>query len=250
MKPIEQLSLATEATLPKALISVHDLMPETMPAVHQTLKQLEQHRLTPVTLLVVPGRNWSRSGIETLRSLERDGYRLAGHGWHHQAERIGGLYHRLHSLFLSRRVAEHLALDEAGIIALINRCHAWFSEQGLTPPTLYVPPAWAMGSISIPRLRESCPFSLYERFDAVIDCAAERTHPLPLSGYEADNALRAPVLRLWNRWNWRNAQRQGLPIRIGIHPRDLELKLADALKRDLSRSIRPVDYDSLLGAAG
>ncbi|MBK5939991.1 DUF2334 domain-containing protein [Halochromatium roseum] len=250
MKPIEHLPLATEAALPTALISVHDLMPETMPAVHQTLKQLEQHRLTPVTLLVVPGRHWNRSGIETLRSLERDGYRLAGHGWCHQAERIGGFYHRLHSLFLSRRVAEHLALDEAGIIALINRCYAWFGEQGLTPPTLYVPPAWAMGCISIPRLRESCPFSLYERFDAVIDSAAERAHPLPLTGYEADSALRAPVLRLWNRWNWRSAQRQGLPIRIGIHPGDLELRLADDLKRDLSRSIRPVDYDSLLGAAG
>lgn len=249
MKAIERLSLATQATLPKALISVHDLMPETMPAVRQILKRLEQHQLAPVTLLVVPGRDWSRGGIDTLRSLERDGYRLAGHGWRHQAERIGGFYHRLHSLFLSRRVAEHLALDEAGIIALINRCHAWFGDHDLTPPTLYVPPAWAMGSLSIPRLREACPFSLYERFDAVIDSAAERTHPLPLSGYEADNALRAPVLRLWNRWNWRRASNQGLPIRIGIHPRDLELGLAEDLDRDLSRSIQPVDYDSLLVAA-
>jgi hypothetical protein len=227
---------------------VHDLMPETMPAVRNTLKLLEKHRLAPVTLLVVPGRNWSRQGIDTLRSLERAGYHLAGHGWRHQAERIGGFYHRLHSLFLSRRVAEHLALDEAGIIALINRCHAWFVDQGLNPPSLYVPPAWAMGQVSLARLQQSCPFPLYERFDGVIDSGTERTQSLPLLGYEADSALRAPILRLWNRLNWHQARSQGLPVRIGIHPNDLELGLADDLKRDLSRSIKPVDYDSLLTA--
>lgn len=249
MKAVERLSLATAATLPKALISVHDLMPETLPAVRKTLNQLEQHGLAPVTLLVVPGRNWSRTGIDTLRSLERAGYVLAGHGWQHQAERLGGLYHRLHSLFLSRRVAEHLALDENGIINLINRCHAWFGEQGLKPPVLYVPPAWAMGNISLTRLRESCPFPLYERFDGVIDSTAERVQSLPLLGYEADNRLRTAVLRLWNRWNWRRAQRTSLPIRIGIHPRDIELGLADQLRRDLSRSIKPIAYEQLIETA-
>lgn len=238
--------MVTTAKRPKALVSVHDLMPETMPAVRKTLNQLEQHGLAPVTLLVVPGRNWSRTGIDTLRSLERAGYQLAGHGWQHQAERIGGLYHRLHSLFLSRRVAEHLALDEAGIIALINRCHDWFGDQGLNLPALYVPPAWAMGRISLARLRETCPFSLYERFDGVIDSAAERVQSLPLLGYEADNALRTAVLHFWNRWNWRSAHKQGLPIRIGIHPRDVELGLADLLRGDLSRSIDSIGYQQLL----
>ncbi|WP_462320068.1 DUF2334 domain-containing protein [Halochromatium sp.] len=245
MKAVERLSLVTEATLPKALISVHDLMPETLPAVRKTLNQLERHDLAPVTLLVVPGRNWSRTGIETLRSLERAGYALAGHGWQHQAERISGIYHRLHSLFLSRRVAEHLALDEAGIITLINRCHAWFGEQGLKPPALYVPPAWAMGRISLTRLREACPFSFYERFYGVIDSASEQVYSLPLLGYEADNALRTAVLRVWNHWNWRQAQRKHRPIRIGIHPQDIELGLADLLRRDLSRSIKPIAYEQL-----
>lgn len=248
MKTTEGAPLATAAGLPKALISVHDLMPETLPAVRKTLRLLERQRLAPITLLVVPGRDWSREGIDTLRSLERDGYCLAGHGWRHRAERLGGLYHRLHSLFLSRQVAEHLALDRAGIIALINRCHAWFGEQGLRPPTLYVPPAWAIGRVSDAELRRACPFALYERFDGVIDSASERFRALPLLGYEADNALRAPVLKLWNRWSWRRARDNSLPIRIGIHPHDLELRLADQLKRDLTRSMQPISYDSLLGA--
>jgi len=249
MKAIDRFTLVTDASLPEALISVHDLMPETMPAVRKLLKQLEQRQLAPVTLLVVPGRNWSRKGIETLRSLERAGYCLAGHGWRHQADRISGFYHRAHSLLLSRRVAEHLALDAAGIIALINRCHAWFGEQGLQPPALYVPPAWAMGRISPAELRDHCPFPLYERFDGVIERATERFQPLPLLGYEADAALRAPILRLWNRWNWRQIRSRGLPIRIGIHPSDLALRLADDLKRDLSRSIKPIDYNSLTTTA-
>lgn len=242
-------TLPASAPPPKALISVHDLMPETLPAVQRTLKRLEHHQRAPITLLVVPGRDWDRPALATLRSLERDGYQLAGHGWRHRAEAFGGLYHRLHGLFLSRRVAEHLALDEAGIIALIQRCHAWFGDHGLEPPTLYVPPAWAMGQISLARLRETCPFSLYERFDGVINAAAERVQPLPLLGYEADHALRAPILRLWNRWNWRRARHQGLPIRIGIHPRDIELALAHDLKRDLARALEPIAYDSLSSAS-
>lgn len=239
-----------EATAPlKTLISVHDLMPETLPAVERILGRLERHHLAPVTLLVVPGRGWGPRHIKTLRALERSGYRLAGHGWQHRAERFGGLYHRLHGLFLSRRVAEHLALDEDGIVALIQGCHQWFGEHGLAPPDLYVPPAWAMGPISYARLRSDCPFPLYERFDGVIDSAAGHLQPLPLLGYEADNALRAPVLRLWNRWNLRRARRQRLPLRIGIHPRDLELKLADELEHALAQPSEPIDYCSLIRAS-
>lgn len=247
--PTEQ-SPATMST--PALVSVHDLMPETMPAVRRILARLEHHGLAPVTLLVVPGRGWTRSDIAELRQLQRDGYRLAGHGWHHHAERLGGLYHRLHSLFLSRRVAEHLSLDTDGIIALLERCHAWFGDQGLDPPSLYVPPAWAIGPISVEDLCARSPFALCERFDAVIAAAPPtgrpRVHRLPLMGYEADNALRAPVLRLWNRWNRRQARRSGRPIRVGIHPNDIELELASDLEQDLARVVTPIDYDSLIDA--
>lgn len=241
-KPLAASALTT-------LISVHDLMPETMPEVRRTLRLLEQQRLAPVTLLVVPGRDWTPSGIDELRALQRAGYQLAGHGWRHQAARIGGLYHRLHSLFLSRRVAEHLALDPPGIMALIQRCHAWFPDNGLEPPTLYVPPAWAMGAIPAQRLTQDSPFRLYERFDAVIDLSTGQRRRLPLLGYEADNRLRAPVLRLWNTWNRRRAVRSELPLRIGIHPRDLDLGIADDLLRDLQRSSTPISYDALFRPA-
>ncbi|MBK1706404.1 polysaccharide deacetylase family protein [Halochromatium glycolicum] len=240
---------STESSL-RALVSVHDLMPETMPAVRRTLKRLEHHGLAPVTLLVVPGLDWTASGIAELRQLQRDGYRLAGHGWRHHADRLGGLYHRLHSLFLSRRVAEHLALDVDGIIGLIRRCHAWFGDHGLDAPSLYVPPAWAMGGVTLEQLRESGPFPLYERFDGVMVAEASASptsqlQRLPLLGYEGDNALRVPILRIWNHWNRHRATRTGRPIRIGIHPHDIELRLAGELERDLARPIEPIDYDAL-----
>jgi hypothetical protein len=250
--PTEQCEPATSAP---ALVSVHDLMPETMPAVRRTLARLEHHGLAPVTLLVVPGRSWTRSGIAELRQLQRDGYRLAGHGWRHHADRLGGFYHRLHSLFLSRRVAEHLALDSDAIIALLARCHAWFGDQGLDAPSLYVPPAWAIGRIALEALCAEAPFALYERFDAVIATSiasattqGPQVHRLPLTGYEADSALRMPVLRLWNRWNWRQAQRTGRPIRIGIHPTDIDLALARDLEQDLASAITPIDYEALHNA--
>jgi predicted deacetylase len=234
------------ATSPPVLISVHDLMPGTMPAVRRTLQRLEQLKLSPVTLLVVPGRGWDRAGLAELRALQLDGYRLAGHGWLHHAERLGGLYHRLHSLFLSRRVAEHLALDELGVIALVQRCFAWFGDHGLDTPTLYVPPAWALGAVSKERLRDACPFRLYEIFSGVVDAATSQTRSLPLLGYEADNALRGIVLRGWNQWHRFRAQRSGDPLRIGIHPYDIDLGLSADLARDLEQPMQPIAYDALL----
>ncbi|MGB5831514.1 MAG: DUF2334 domain-containing protein, partial [Thiohalocapsa sp.] len=119
-----------------SLVSIHDLMPSTMPAVRRALTLLARTSTNPVTLLVVPGSGWSRDQVRELKALQNAGYPLAGHGWLHRIERFGGLYHRLHGLTLSRRVAEHLALDSDEIIDLVNRCHAWFGDNGLDPPLL------------------------------------------------------------------------------------------------------------------
>jgi hypothetical protein len=36
-------------------------------------------------------------------------------------------------------------LDES--LGLMRRCHGWFADNGLSSPTLYVPPAWALGDL-------------------------------------------------------------------------------------------------------
>ncbi|MBK1723258.1 polysaccharide deacetylase family protein [Thiocystis violacea] len=224
----------------RALVSVHDVMPRTLPQVERILALLRSEGVNAVTLLVVPGCDWSTEEIAILRGFEAHGYELAGHGWRHQVERYGGLRHRLHAGFISRNVAEHLALDADGILALISRCHRWFLEQGLKAPALYVPPAWAMGRIERSALA-GLPFLQYELFSGILSGQTGRLHPIPMLGYEADRAWRTPVIRLWNRVNRRRCRAIGW-IRIGIHPHDLDLRLAGDLREDLKRFRLHADY--------
>lgn len=230
----------------RALVSVHDVMPETLARVQGIVELCAAVNPGTVTLLVVPGGAWDRAGVERLRAWQSQGHRLAGHGWVHRVERFGGLAHRIHGLLISRRVAEHLALDAEGIADLIRRCHAWFADQGLGPPDLYVPPAWALGSIP-PRNLARLPFTRYEVLTGVRDAASARFQPVPLLGYEADTAARAPFIRLWNRVNRRLARVQGL-LRIAIHPRDPELALGSDLARDLRRYPNWIDYRDIAPA--
>lgn len=217
----------------RPLVSVHDLMPETLSPVLDILARLGEAGLAPATLLVVPGCDWSRDQLRTLKSLERAGHELAGHGWRHRAERIAGPGHWLHSRLISRQVAEHLCLTEDQIAALIGRCFGWFGDVGLQAPALYVPPAWAMGPIARTRLA-TLPFRYYEALTGIYDAARDRFRRLPLLGYEADDRLRAWSLRLSNGLNraWANSDR---PLRLAIHPRDLALRLDADLLRDLRR---------------
>lgn len=225
------------------LVSVHDAMPETLSQVLQVFALLDARAVASVTLLVVPGGSWTAAGIEALRALQARGVVLAGHGWNHQVERIKGLKHYYHSLFLSRSAGEHLALDEKAIAALIVRCHAWFQKHGLGSPALYVPPAWAMGRLPWERLR-SLPFRYYEVLGGVYDARSHRFIRLPLVGYEANSLGRVPFLRLWNALNVR-CVRPNAPLRVAIHPRDLRMKLSQDLLRLLERPLECRAYASL-----
>ncbi len=230
----------------RALVSIHDVMPETLNRAQHILELCAVCNPGPVTLLVVPGRDWDRAGVERLRAWEAAGHQLAGHGWSHRVERFGGLYHRLHGALISRRVAEHLALDGKAIGRLIERCHAWFPAQGLAAPDLYVPPAWALGSIERAELA-GLPFARYEVLSGVRDAATGRLIPIPMVGFEADTPVRVPAIRWWNRISRRRAAAIGW-LRIAIHPRDLGLRLAADLHRDLHRYGRWEPYAALPSA--
>ncbi len=228
------LKLAAPMLGPPSLVSVHDVMPKTLAAVEQVLDVLASLEVRPVTLLVVPGCDWSSADLDRLRMLVRRGHVLAAHGWQHRAKRISGLYHRLHALLLSRQVAEHLALDADGILALLRRSRDWFIEHDFQAPTLYVPPAWAMGAISRERLSAEGPFTCYEYFDGLYQASERIWQPTLLLGYEADIPARVPPLRLWNALN-RARARSNLALRIGIHPYDLQYGLNADLHADLGR---------------
>ena len=233
--PIQSSSyrLTVKAT-PTAIVSLHDVMPETLGRVREVLAYLAAKSIPPVTLLVVPGKPWSADDLRELRDWSAAGYRLAAHGWQHTCQAPQSLYHRLHARLLSRNVAEHLSLDEAAILGLMRRSGEWFAGQGLPRPHLYVPPAWALGRIR-PQTLATLDFNWVESTCGFHHLRSRRRLLLPLVGFEADTAFRAAFLKIWNRAQVALALASSRPLRIALHPHDLQLRLADSLDRLLTQ---------------
>lgn len=225
----------------RGLVSIHDVMPETRSRVSEILEQLSALPPGAVTLLVVPGKDWHADDLDWLRDLSERGYPLAGHGWRHRCDPPRGVRHRLHSALISRDAAEHLSLDEAGIVSLIRDCHRWFVEHGLTPGPLYVPPAWALGAVEKTRL-SALPFRYYETLGGLYDAREKHFQPMPLLGFEADTPVRALGLNLFNRVNFLTALATGRPLRVAIHPQDLQLRLGEQVLPWVRRLERPLAY--------
>ena len=228
-----------------ALVSIHDVMPHTMDRVEQILAFCARQGIPPVTLLVVPGCDWQPAHLDRLHRLAEQGHELAAHGWHHRIAGFGGLYHRIHSALISRQVAEHLALAPDGVAELMQRSHRWFPAHGLPAPTLYVPPAWALGRLPQGGLA-ALPYSHIETLRGLLAVDGGRLHRLPLMGFEADTRWRAIALRAWNGRQKARARRQSRPLRIGIHPYDFDLQLADDLRSLLGEPMDFIRYHQAL----
>ncbi|WP_119396359.1 polysaccharide deacetylase family protein [Salinibius halmophilus] len=215
-----------------AVLSIHDVMPETMERVAEIIELVPSAHRNKILLLVVPGLAWQPEQLMQLRQWTTHGLQLAGHGWHHKTEKIETLWHKLHATFVSRDVAEHLSITAEEELTLMQANRDWFEQNGLPISDWYVPPAWAFGQLPINQ-RSDSGYRLFESTFFVYDSRAQRHHFLPMVGYEADTLLRKWSVRAWNAINrvlgrWR-------PVRIGIHPQDLSLLLADDLRRDLTR---------------
>jgi predicted deacetylase len=217
------------SSLTPAIISVHDVMPSTLGKVVNILETtLSDVPKEHVLLLVVPGLVWSPEQIVQLKALQNRGYELAGHGWHHGVKEIKTVWHRLHSVFLSRRAAEHLSLNVGELEQLLTNNYQWFKTHDFKLPKFYVPPAWAMGCISREALKR-LPFYCYEYTTGCFDSGSGEFRVLPLVGFEADTRLRAWFLRIWNRINLQQAKALR-PLRISIHPYDLDYRLSGQLR--------------------
>lgn len=218
-------------------------MPETLALTGGILERLHGAGLGLATLLIVPGRGWQTDDLEQLRRFCQAGAELAGHGWTHRADPPRDLKHRLHSLLISRNAAEHLSLSGEQISELIRRCHHWFSAHELPQPELYVPPAWAMGSV--PRaVLDKLPFRRYETLAGIYDTTTHRFTRSPMVGYETDTWLRALPVRAWNALNSAVAGRER-PLRVAIHPHDFQLRLSGDLERLIQAGGRALSYREL-----
>lgn len=224
----------------KALISIHDVMPQTLNSVRELIDLLPAPCRDKLTLLVVPGLDWQADQIRQLKEWQDTGYILAGHGWRHTCGQDKTFYHRLHAAILSRNAAEHLSLDTEELAALLVRNHNWFGQQDLASPDFYVPPAWAMGALGRARLRE-LPFRYYETTSGIYDSERDLHRHLPLTGFQADTLWRRCSLAGWNAMN-RAMATASRPLRISIHPDDHRLQLRRSLFHYLNLVTETVDY--------
>ena len=80
-----------------------------------------------------------------------------------------------------------------------------------------------------------------------MDGPTGRVRWLPLAGFEADTAFRALSLRVWNGLNRFIARRIQRPLRISIHPGDLDLLLKMDAKRMLEAPWRYVGEEEASG---
>lgn len=228
-----------------AVLSLHDVMPETLPQVEKILNYARGLNISPMPLLVVPGKEWQPGQIARLRKLAEAGHELAAHGWSHQAQRNKGVYHRLYAAVISRNVGEHLDLDSSAIRYLMECSHAWFVEHCLPAPSLYVPPAWALGSVSIKAL-QGLPFTHIETLRGILDLQSGRLHRLPVIGFEANSSFRAFVLGGCNSLQLTWCHLISRPVRIALHPNDFHLRLAIPLQEILQSSLRCMTYSDVV----
>ena len=212
-----------------ATVSIHDVMPHTLEGVRALIHHIPDEKRHKVLLLIVPGVEWTPEQIDKLKRFRDEGFLFAGHGWQHRTPHIRGVYHRLHSLLISRNVAEHLSYTTDELTDLLRQNYDWFAQQGLPSPETYAPPAWAMGKLTRKHLRE-LPFRYYEDTQGFYDSQSDNYKRLPLSGFEADTWLRENFLRLWNSIN-RSLSSPKKPLRISLHPYDLDYRVSDQLQR-------------------
>lgn len=216
-------------------------MPETMDRVEHILGWLDERSVPPVTLLVVPGKPWPSQYLNQIRTWSGKGHELAAHGWFHHT-RPRRLSHRVHAALISRNVAEHLDLDSHEILELLHRSRNWFVENNLPAPSLYVPPAWALGPLSKADLANA-PFEHIETTRGILRKQGSmfKLDRLPLTGYEADNGFRKTFLRIWNRAQQTVATKRAKTLRISIHPYDLHLRLRDQVDSQIRAVTRFVN---------
>ena len=215
------------------VVSIHDVMPSTLPQVEKVIHFLHAHKVHTYTLLIVPGKEWTGGQIAQLLSWQENGAELAGHGWLHQVSGKKGVWHKVHAQVISRNEAEHLSRTRQEIEDTICRCYEWFEQVGLDKPFLYVPPAWAMGSLPRKELSR-LPFDCYETLTGVFDVRNNTHRYMPLTGYMVDTAIRILCLKVLNAVNL--AWSVG-PLRVAIHPDDLHYPL----KADLSKHLTMFD---------
>lgn len=230
--------------IPPAIVSIHDVQPDVLDEVENIVQLLKSNSVSSITLLVIPGKNWSDHQIEILKQWGSSGLTLAGHGWAHYSGRPRNWKHLFHSVLLSKDQAEHLAKSRDEIITIIQNCYNWFQMHNLKQVKLYVPPAWGIGPVKNSDL-DNQDFRYFEYLTGIYDSQERVFKRIPVVGFEADNRFRKNNLQFINSINIYRAIENRVPLRIAIHPNDFSLGLSDKILPTLNKFNSFIDYEQL-----
>lgn len=215
----------------KYYISIHDASPNNFQLIKKIVHILiNKYQINKFCILVIPGLDWQDIQIQQLLSWQQSGLEIAAHGWRHRCERKKNIYHLIHGLIISDNSAEHLSKNKNAIFNLIIKSYNWFVDNKFVPPTLYVPPGWALGKINSKDFLH-LPFFNYECTTGL--CFKNQYLFLPLIGFKASSLSRGMLQRLCNTFNYLIARFIGI-VRITIHPNDFQLVLSKDANNYLS----------------
>jgi hypothetical protein len=206
------------------VVSVHDVAPATRRASEQWIDDLEELGL-PTTMLVVPGP-WKVPAIGDdrrfgawLRGCQGRGHEIAQHGWTHAATRQGSRGRRLIGRAVARGCAEFWTLAEDEAARRLDLGRAELRSEGIEPVG-FVPPGW-LASAGALRSMRALGYRYTTSHTAVIDFATGARHRSVALSHRTGGSLERPGSALMTR-TARLLVSQGRPVRIALHPEDLE----------------------------
>ncbi len=229
-------AVGTEAKLrgdlicgPKRVVSIHDVAPATFDQCRRLLALCESSGVR-TTLLVVPGP-WRGQQIGEHLEFQRwldcaavHGHEISLHGWCHEASGLGNApspMGQLANRFLARGCGEFadvtrseaLSLIEKGLKALANIGHY---------PVGFTAPGWLLSN-GARRALIDLGFAYTTTHLEVVDLQHNRALRMPALCQRPDSML-TPMGAWLVRRILVSRVVQGQPVRLALHPRDIEVE--------------------------
>lgn len=258
MEVVHAERLTSQALVsPRALISLHDVSPLTLPDCRSALQMFRELGLatSDLTCFVIPFHESQRTIDEDagtlafLRELADGGATLVMHGLTHRM--LGRAWTPVgwfRGHFFARGQGEFLRCDAADAERRLDRGREIFRRAGLESALRgFIPPAWLL-SRAAREVVDRAGFEFYELFDGIV-YRGRRLVPRVI-GWGSLSELEARATALYA------SVQSFLPpadTRIAVHPADMarasQQRAVRRVVERLLRRLRPVSYREFLAAA-
>jgi len=212
---------------PSLVVSIHDVSPQTWPAVERILAELATVGVTRTSLLVVPDHHHRGHFLaypdfcEWLRQREAEGHEMVIHGYYHLREkkRGEGVADKVTTQFYTAGEGEFYDLGTYEAESLVSRALADFRRAGLNPCG-FVAPSWLLSDAAFAVLK-AAGLRHTTRLRVFYDLANDREIASQSLVYSTRAAWRRMMSRAWNATLFRMLRKKPL-MRLGIHPPEID----------------------------